>query len=167
MPVPCRVSLVVLMLTLRNTPPDWLLNVPFSVTSFPVNAPHATSPELFHVVPAPNTEVELKLVVDVAAVVSVNPPLTVPPVKLKVPPPGTVIAPLPVRMPPFARLSDCRVMALLIAKVPELCSSSMLPLVDCASSTLLVPLTVALMPLPARKVTVPAACEMTLLELPC
>ena len=121
MPVPCRVSLVVLMLTLRNTPPDWLLNVPFSVTSFPVNAPHATSPELFHVVPAPNTEVELKLVVDVAAVVSVNPPLTVPPVKLKVLPPSTVRLPLPVKVPPDT-VNPVRLLAAAAAifKVPPL-----------------------------------------------
>ena len=59
------------------------------------------------------------------------------------------------------------VIALLMAIVPEPCSNSKLPLVVCASRTLLVPLTVALMPSPARKVTMPAAWEMMLLELPC
>ena len=54
---------------------------------------------MFQVVLAPKFAVELKLVVDVAAVVKFNPPVTVPPVKLKVLPPLTVMFPVPVNVP--------------------------------------------------------------------
>ena len=98
-------------------------------------------------------------------VVSVPEPVIAPLLQLKLPPVVTVISPVPSSVPPV-RVRLLKAVFALKARAPEPWSSTMLPLVVCASRMLLVPLTEAVMPLPARRVTVPAAWEMMLLALP-
>ena len=139
--------------------PAKLLNVPLRVSDAQQPAMAlVTVPLLFQVRPAPSMPAEI-LIVEPAAVSSVAAAVAsrdASPLQLKVPAAGIAMLPVPVKVPPDS-VSPSSVSPELIANVPELCAISIVPLVVDASRTLLVPFTVALMPSPARKVTVPAA----------